>query len=1033
MSQEILKALMQLFAIISKQDDGINNEKKEFVRSFLMLQLNEEKVNEYYTLFEGFLIDKKKKKKREDNPEQDGEEKRTSVKDSVRMLGICKRIGKSLAQEQKVIVLVRLFELINSDRIFSKSRIEIIETVAKVFRIKSKEYSAIEQFVISNELESQSKENLLCLTGETINIEGIKQIKYNNLKGTVFILQVPKVNLYFLRFTGDIQVHLNGNILPSKRIYLMANGSVLRLPVGKPLYYSEIISRFIERPEDISISFEATAIEYKFPNGNIGLRGVNVSEREGNLVGIMGASGAGKTTLLNILSGIEAPSEGKVLINNLNLHEKSKDLEGVIGFVPQDDLLFEELTVFQNLYYNAKICFKNYSKKELDEAVTLVLLNLGLLHTKDLKVGSVMNKTISGGQRKRLNIALELIREPSILFLDEPTSGLSSKDSENVLDLLRELSFKGKLIFVVIHQPSSDVFKMFDKIILLDTGGYQVYYGNPVEAVSYFKKIDQQINSEAGECTFCGTVNPETMFNVIESKEVDEYGNLSEIRKVKPERWSDIYQENFKKEEIISINSSPPKSLYLRNKIQQFGIFFIRDLLSKVSNKQYLLINLLEAPVLAFFLSFVIRYVTNPDKGTYTFKDNENIAPYIFMSIVVAMFIGLTVSAEEIFKDRLIRKREEFLNLSRLSYLLSKAGLLFILSAIQTLTFVVVGNYVLELKGMNLPFWMMLFSISCIANIIGLVISSSFNSAVTIYIIIPLLIIPQMILGGAMFSFDKLNYMIGGGMDKNVPLVADFMPARWGYEGLLVDTYVNNEYGIKFYQIDKKQSICTYKQSYYIPLLKDLLYESQGALKSTIGVKQGVAILNLKILRQEIIKENKINSTVQFSNPEKIRVEELNSELIEEIEAYLREVNTFYSLIYNAVTIRKEMVSISMNDKDPNILRDLKSKYYNTNLNEILTNSLLKKRILITDDLKVMQKIDPVYLVPNKSNYLDIRTHFYSPKKHFFGKLISTFWFNVIVLWAYTILLFIILYYNLLKKLLSITTIIKSYILKNKT
>ena len=100
------------------------------------------------------------------------------------------------------------------------------------------------------------------------------------------------------------------------------------------------------------------------------------------------------------------------------------------------------------------------------------------------------------------------------------TSGLSSKDSENVLDLLRELSFKGKLIFVVIHQPSSDVYKMFDKIILLDTGGYQVFYGNPVEAVSYFKKIDNQVNSEAGECTFCGTVNPETMFNVIESKEV---------------------------------------------------------------------------------------------------------------------------------------------------------------------------------------------------------------------------------------------------------------------------------------------------------------------------------------------------------------------------------------------------------------------------------------------------------------------------------------------------------------------------------
>jgi ABC-type multidrug transport system ATPase subunit len=1028
MSQEILKALMQLFAIISKQDDGINDIKKEFVKSFLISTLNEEKVNEYYNLFEDFLIDKKKNQL---DLEQGVEKKetRTSVNDSVKMLGICKRIGKDLTQEQKIIVLVRLFELVNSDRIFSKNRIGIIETVAKVFKIKGREYSSIEQFVLSDNIASQSKEDVLYLTGDRIGDDDFKSIYYPGLNGNLFILQVAKVNLYFLRFTGDIKVHLNGNFLPGNRIYLMATGSVLRLTVGKPLYYSEIISRFIDRPDDISISFEAKNIEYKFPNGNIGLRGINVSEREGNLVGIMGASGAGKTTLLNILSGIERPSSGSVLINEENLHGKNKNLDGVIGFVPQDDLLFEELTVFENLYFNAKICFKNLSNKELEEIVLSVLSNLGLLHTKDLKVGNVMNKTISGGQRKRLNIALELIREPSILFLDEPTSGLSSKDSENVLDLLRELSFKGKLIFVVIHQPSSDVYKMFDKIVLLDTGGYQVYYGNPVEAVSYFKQIDQQVNSDAGECSFCGTVNPETMFNVIESKEVDEYGNLSEKRKINPKIWANLYQDKFKNIEIKTVTSPPPKSLNLRNRFQQFLIFFKRDLLSKISNKQYLLINLLEAPVLAFFLSFVVRYVTNPETGTYTYRDNENIAPYIFMSIVVAMFIGLTVSAEEIFKDRLIRKREEFLNLSRFSYLTSKAVLLFILSAIQTLTFVVVGNYVLELRGMNLSFWIMLFSISCIANIIGLIISSSFNSAVTIYIIIPLLIIPQMILGGAMFSYDKLNYMIGGGMTKDVPLIADFMPARWGYEGLVVDTYVNNEYGKAFYEIERKESICSYKQSYYIPLLKDLLYEANTGMKSPMGLKQGQVIINLMILKNEIIKENKINPSIPFENPDRLKISNLDPELIQEIEDYLLKVNTFYSLIYNAVTMRKEIVNAGMNEKDLGILRHLKSNYYNNNLNEILTNSMLKKRIIINQEFDVMQKVDPIYLFPSKSNYFDFKTHFYVPKKHIFGRLIETYWFNIIILWSYTLLLFLALYFNLLKKLLSISSL---FIIKNK-
>src|SRR5690606_10976686 len=118
-----------------------------------------------------------------------------------------------------------------------------------------------------------------------------------------------------------------------------------------------------------------------------------------------------------------------------------------------------------------------------------MLLTLGLADSRDLKVGNPLEKTISGGQRKRLNIALELIREPSVLFVDEPTSGLSSRDSENIMDLLKELALKGKLVFAVIHQPSSDIFKMFDKLIIMDTGGYPIYYGNPVDSIIYFKKL----------------------------------------------------------------------------------------------------------------------------------------------------------------------------------------------------------------------------------------------------------------------------------------------------------------------------------------------------------------------------------------------------------------------------------------------------------------------------------------------------------------------------------------------------------------
>ncbi|MFO7600740.1 MAG: ATP-binding cassette domain-containing protein, partial [Candidatus Desulfacyla sp.] len=310
------------------------------------------------------------------------------------------------------------------------------------------------------------------------------------------------------RYSGNEDLFLNGLTIHKDRIYHFSKGSTIKVPKGKPLYYSDVASHFLSELVENHISFTVKNIEYHFRNGDKGLQNINFSAIQGNLIGILGASGSGKTTLLNVLSGINKPSSGEVLVNGINVHEESEELNGVIGYVPQDDLLIEELTVFENLYYSAKLCFRDMEEAGILQKVKTVLANFGLENKENLKVGSPFNKTISGGQRKRLNIALELIREPSVLFVDEPTSGLSSRDSENVMDLLRELTLKGKLIFVVIHQPSSEIFKMFDNVMILDAGGYMVYSGNPVEAVMYFKRLDAQINQDMGECPVCGNVNP---------------------------------------------------------------------------------------------------------------------------------------------------------------------------------------------------------------------------------------------------------------------------------------------------------------------------------------------------------------------------------------------------------------------------------------------------------------------------------------------------------------------------------------------
>lgn len=320
--------------------------------------------------------------------------------------------------------------------------------------------------------------------------------------------------------------------------------------------------------------------------------------------------------------------------------------------------MIEELTVFQNLLFAARLTFSNLTSDELSDLVSKTLRNLGLMDTKDLKVGSPLEKVISGGQRKRLNIGLELLREPTILYIDEPTSGLSSRDSENIMDLLKELSLRGKMVFVVIHQPSSDVYKMFDSMLILDVGGYPIYYGHPVEAMVYFKEIINLADRDQGACIECGTVKVEQIFNIIETRVVNEFGRFTDQRKITPQEWNEYYRKYIKIPSITTFSDPLKVTQHIPKFFNQLVIFAQRDVLSQLSNQQYILINMLEAPILALFLAYIARYhseiglVDTP----YLFSKNVNIPVYFFMSIIIALFMGLMVSSEELLRDRKILK-----------------------------------------------------------------------------------------------------------------------------------------------------------------------------------------------------------------------------------------------------------------------------------------------------------------------------------------------------------------------------------------
>ncbi|MEO8591453.1 MAG: ATP-binding cassette domain-containing protein [Flavobacteriales bacterium] len=1018
MSEKILKALLQLFAIIAKGDavaEGARPDNAPILERFLRKQFSPETAAAHMARYQAFV----QAFHASGGASRSGR-KRTSL-NSVKVLRICTEVNEELNQRQKFVVLVHLLEFIQANGEVTEQESDFVATVAETFNIGQEDFQRCRAFGANHQAtEREDAAHLLYIDAAVENTQHqARHLHAHGLEGELRVLHVPSVNLYVMRYTGTGEVLLNGQRMGRDSHYVLSNGSSVRPPNGVPIYYSDILAAFMNRTGRSRTVFKADCIEYAFPNGRLGLHELNMAETTGKLIGIMGGSGSGKSTLLNVLNGNLKPSRGRVTINGIDVHNERDRIRGVIGHVSQDDLLIEELTVFQNLFYNAKLCFGDLNNDQVSERVLRMLQSLGLFESKDLKVGSPLEKTISGGQRKRLNIALELIREPSVLFVDEPTSGLSSRDSENIMDLLKELALKGRLVFVVIHQPSSDIFKLFDRLLLMDQEGHPVYYGDPVDAVVYFKRVTGQVNSEVGQCAACGNVNPEQIFNILEAKLVDEYGNETDQRRISPEAWNEVFRAQMEvRVALVADERSVPKSTFaIPNKLRQLEVYFKRDLLSKLANRQYVLINLLEAPALAYVMAFFLKYyrVGHGTADAYVFRENDNIPQYLFIAVIVSLFLGLTVSAEEIIRDRQIRQREKFLDLSRMSYLLSKVGILFMISALQSLLFVLVGNSVLGIEDLAFPHWLMLFSTSCFANVLGLNVSASFNSAKVIYIMIPVLIIPQLLFSGIIVKFDKLHPWFAS--QKSVPWIGNVMASRWAYEGLAVTQFMENPYERNFYAFDKRMKTANWKKDLWVRELQNSVGNVRRALD---GHPEGIDVAyELALIRGELAKEATRLNGFHFPALDRLTPDRVNAGVLDRVDESLEVLIKHYRSVYKDAEREKEQ-RIAALTATPGLRTEyfkLLDTYRNESLADIVTNKN-DVNVIVAQEDELVQKNDPVYIDPVYSGFLGAQ--FYAPSKWLFGMRLPTLWANALVLWGMSVLLGLALYAEMFPRLMKL-------------
>ena len=623
---------------------------------------------------------------------------------------------------------------------------------------------------------------------------------------------------------ADRPILVRGN--PVRNFATLADGDTIRVDAGQVLRCN-FTERLIEEERNIIRSMEVRDVTCRFRNNDVALDGLSFSVQRGEMVCVMGASGCGKSTLMRMLSGQFPPVHGEVLLNGRSLYANYDSLRRYVTYVPQYDAFDEHLTIEENLDFAAAIRSPHLSRRERLRRIDGKLAELGLNERRGNVVGSAQKKNLSGGERKRLNIGLDMISSADIFLFDEPTSGLSSKDSEHVIEIIRAMAHN-KIVLVTIHQPTSRIFQMFHKALLLDKGGKIVFFGTPHEMLQYFADAEhvQHYGTALGKTEVGDTARPEFIFDVMETPlrdlsgdiifEENSRGQLVPARRYSPDYWRDKYEAYrlvkdvraspvAREAALTTASQTPPfqrrrEPIRWREEWGQFTTLLQRAFISKFRNRANLLTTIVEAPLLALLIGSVLRY---SEGGTYDFASAYHIPTYLFLALVVAMFLGLTNSVDDIIRDRSVLLRERNLNVRLGYYVTAKALTLALFAVIQCAAFVLLGNWLLSVRGM---FWidfvaMILTSVSGIA--IGLIISALVPEGKTAVNIIPAVLIPQIILGGALIKYEEMNrnldfvYTVQTWFtahpesalpprsDLQVPLICEFMPMRWSYEALI--------------------------------------------------------------------------------------------------------------------------------------------------------------------------------------------------------------------------------------------------------
>ncbi len=735
MNRQTLSSIVKLFAISTNKNDDKDTRKivAKFAH-FLSETIENRYVDEYLTNFENAL-----------DEFASFSSKRLSL-NSVRLIKICSETCESLSPDERMLVLFYLTKLLQYS--FDNQSVEFVNLVAEIY-----------------EILPEKRDDIINIFSE--NPSNCHKIHHEGKQ--VGIFAILSENLVAIKTFGN-EITINGQI-PSDNIEIIGLNSVVEIENRRKMYLNDFVSLSNSDSNSKNFSVLINNLSVKRKN-KILLQEFSISINSGELVGVMGRSGSGKTTLLKAIAGLDKSFSGTVC-----KHSANGNSEFTKSYLPQANALIPLFSVREHLLQRIDF-LQNTENKDFVVNDILAQVELSEFAENIVAKSDGSPWQISGGQQKRLGIAMEMLANPEVLILDEPTSGLSSNDSHSIVALLRKITRKQKIVIASIHQPDYETFTMFDKILIIDDGGFPIFYGSPTASADYFRKLTGKIDKESLLETH---FNPGVILDIITET------NSAGKRIISPKQW---YEKWISQDEVFK-NQPVEKILPLpKNKINVFKSFLSQLKFSfacDLKNKLQMLMLIFIAPIMSVLMSLLTRFSHSEN---YAYFSNPNIPAWMMMLLITAFFLGLVISGHEFIFLRQFHRNEHIIRNKTLSLTFAKIAKYIFHSAIISVLLILPATLIVECSFLFAKLFVVSWLLVFCGSLISMIMSLFFRNVSTVYLLIPIIIIPQMIFSGGLVQYENFNKHFV--KDDGMPIFANLMPIRWADEACMTEAFMQN-------------------------------------------------------------------------------------------------------------------------------------------------------------------------------------------------------------------------------------------------